>query len=302
MTSLVPDDVPVLTDGVVTLRAHRPDDVDAVLEQCADPVSQRWTTVPVPYPRERRRRLRHRPWSPRPGRRAAGSSRSRPPTTTARRGSAAPSSSATRATGGPRSPTARTRGPGAAGSCTAPCGCCWTGGSSEQRLRTVIWWANRGNWASRRTAWRLGFSCDGTVAALAAAARRAARRLGRRAARRRRADPAERLAGRAAGRAASTWCSRPSATTTPTGSWRPAATSAPPTGSARMPSPYTLDDARRLPPRPWRALATGRAVTWAVADPGTDELARLRSTLSASSRARGARSATGRTRTPAAGA
>ena len=27
----------------------------------------------------------------------------------------------------------------------------------------MIWWANRGNWASRRTAWRLGFSCDGTL-------------------------------------------------------------------------------------------------------------------------------------------
>ena len=44
-----PDDVPVLTDGVVTLRAHRPEDADGVLEQCTDPVSQRWTTVPVPY-------------------------------------------------------------------------------------------------------------------------------------------------------------------------------------------------------------------------------------------------------------
>src|SRR3954447_16891237 len=44
-----PADVPVLTDGTVTLRAHRPDDAGAVLEQCTDPVSQRWTTVPVPY-------------------------------------------------------------------------------------------------------------------------------------------------------------------------------------------------------------------------------------------------------------
>jgi len=29
--------------------------------------------------------------------------------------------------------------------------------------RSVIWWANRGNWSSRKLAWRLGFSFDGTV-------------------------------------------------------------------------------------------------------------------------------------------
>src|SRR5690349_16606911 len=46
-----PDDVPVLTDGVVTLRAHTPDDVQGSLEQGSDPLSQQWTTVPVPYTR-----------------------------------------------------------------------------------------------------------------------------------------------------------------------------------------------------------------------------------------------------------
>jgi hypothetical protein len=34
-----PADVPVLTDGVVTLRAHRIEDAIAVFEQCTDPVS-----------------------------------------------------------------------------------------------------------------------------------------------------------------------------------------------------------------------------------------------------------------------
>ncbi len=47
-----PDDVPTLTAGDVTLRAHRPDDVDAVVEQCLDPVSVQWTTVPKGYTRE----------------------------------------------------------------------------------------------------------------------------------------------------------------------------------------------------------------------------------------------------------
>ncbi|HWM00431.1 MAG TPA: GNAT family N-acetyltransferase [Nocardioidaceae bacterium] len=47
-----PEDVPVLSDGVVTLRAHREDDVDRIIEQCNDPVSIAWTVVPVPYGRE----------------------------------------------------------------------------------------------------------------------------------------------------------------------------------------------------------------------------------------------------------
>ncbi len=47
-----PDDVPVLSDGRVTLRAHRAEDVEAVLEQCRDPLSQQYTVVPVPYTRD----------------------------------------------------------------------------------------------------------------------------------------------------------------------------------------------------------------------------------------------------------
>ena len=44
-----PDDVPVLTDGTVTLRAHQPSDVPRIVEQCNDPESLAWTTVPSPY-------------------------------------------------------------------------------------------------------------------------------------------------------------------------------------------------------------------------------------------------------------
>lgn len=44
-----PDDVPVLTDGDVTLRAHRIEDAPAIVEQCTDPISIRWTTVPLGY-------------------------------------------------------------------------------------------------------------------------------------------------------------------------------------------------------------------------------------------------------------
>jgi len=40
--------IPTLTDGTVTLRAHREDDAEGAFEQCQDPVSQQWTTVPLP--------------------------------------------------------------------------------------------------------------------------------------------------------------------------------------------------------------------------------------------------------------
>lgn len=43
--------VPVLTDGVVTLRAHLPDDVDGLVAMAADLETVRWTSIPVPYER-----------------------------------------------------------------------------------------------------------------------------------------------------------------------------------------------------------------------------------------------------------
>lgn len=52
MTSPLPEIVPELSDGVVTLRAHSPDDAAAIFEQCTDPEMQRWTNVPAGYTRE----------------------------------------------------------------------------------------------------------------------------------------------------------------------------------------------------------------------------------------------------------
>jgi len=46
-----PLNVPVLTDGVVTLRAHTPADIDRMNEMANDPDMVRWTAVPVPNPR-----------------------------------------------------------------------------------------------------------------------------------------------------------------------------------------------------------------------------------------------------------
>jgi len=44
-------DIPVLSDGVFTLRAHQLSDVDDMVAQCVDPDSIAWTSVPVPYDR-----------------------------------------------------------------------------------------------------------------------------------------------------------------------------------------------------------------------------------------------------------
>jgi RimJ/RimL family protein N-acetyltransferase len=44
-----PEDVPVLTDGVVRLRAPRLDDVAAMVEMNTDPETQQWNSVPIPY-------------------------------------------------------------------------------------------------------------------------------------------------------------------------------------------------------------------------------------------------------------
>ena len=46
---------PVLSDGVVTLRPHHDCDEAAVVEQCQDPESVRWTSAPQPYGPEQAR-------------------------------------------------------------------------------------------------------------------------------------------------------------------------------------------------------------------------------------------------------
>ena len=47
-----PGPQPVLTDGLVRLRAQTAGDLDAVVVACSDPETQRWTSVPSPYLRE----------------------------------------------------------------------------------------------------------------------------------------------------------------------------------------------------------------------------------------------------------
>ena len=47
-----PMNVPVLSDGVVTLRAHVPSDIDEMVVMANDPEMVRWTAIPVPSTRE----------------------------------------------------------------------------------------------------------------------------------------------------------------------------------------------------------------------------------------------------------
>lgn len=156
--------VPTLSDGVVTLRAHREDDVQACLEQCRDPLSQAWTTVPVPYALDDARRFvrdvmpggwaSDREW---------GFAVEAPDDDGTHRYAGTVS---LRNEGDGRAEIAYGSHPWVRGTGHMERGLRllldWGFGEGRD-LRTVIWWANDGNWASRKLAWRLGFSFDGTV-------------------------------------------------------------------------------------------------------------------------------------------
>jgi RimJ/RimL family protein N-acetyltransferase len=159
--------VPTLTDGVVTLRAHREADVDAIVEQSRDPLSRRWTKVPDPYGRDDARRFVR---DVMPGGWAAEQEW----------GFAVEATDA----GVPRyAGTISLRSEGEGRAEIAYGSHPWVRGRGVMEralqlllgwgfspardggleLDTVIWWAESGNWPSRRLAWKVGFSCDGTV-------------------------------------------------------------------------------------------------------------------------------------------
>ena len=148
---------PTLTDGTVTVRAHRDDDVTGVVEQSQDPGSIRWTTVPTPYGLADAetfvREVMPGGWTDgrwgfavEAGGRYAGTVELRDE-------------------GGGRAEVAFGSHPWARGTGTMERACRlildW--GFTEQGMRTVVWHAHVGNWASRRLAWRLGFSFGGTL-------------------------------------------------------------------------------------------------------------------------------------------
>lgn len=160
-----PDDVPTLRDDSgpvpVAIRPHRREDAQGSLEQCLDPLSRQWTTVPLEYTLDDARRfvthVMPGGWMD-----------------DAEWGFAV---EAVDATGTPRyagTISLRNEGEGRAevaygshpwvrgtGVMERALRLLLTWGFEERDLRTVIWWANRGNWASRKLSWRLGFSFEG---------------------------------------------------------------------------------------------------------------------------------------------
>ncbi|SFC73622.1 Protein N-acetyltransferase, RimJ/RimL family [Nocardioides terrae] len=152
-----PGAIPTLTDGPVTLRAHRPSDVERSVEQSVDAESVRWTTVPTPYSLDDARDYigsRARAWledtewpfAVEVDRRFGGSVE------------------------------LRNEGPGRAevafgshpdirgtGAMERALRLLLAWGFEARSLTTVIWWAHAGNWASRKLAWKVGFSFDGCV-------------------------------------------------------------------------------------------------------------------------------------------
>ncbi len=148
---------PTLTDGTVTLRAHRADDLDAVVEQSVDPDSVRWTTVPTPYTRADAEVFVQEVM---PGGWAEG-----------RWGFAVEAEGRYAGTvelrdlGGRRAEIAFGSHPWVrgTGAMERACRLLLDWGFARRDVRTVVWHAHVGNWASRRLAWKLGFSFDGTL-------------------------------------------------------------------------------------------------------------------------------------------
>ncbi len=266
-----PSGVPVLTDGVVTLRAHREDDVPGLLEQATDPVSIEWTTVPVPSSLDSSRdyatRIIPAGWD-------AGSSWAFAVEALDEHGTGRFAGTVELRPHGERRaeiaygahPWARGRGV-----MERACRLLLDWGFDERRLETVIWWANRGNWASRRLAWRLGFSCDGTLqrwlpqrGALLDAW---VGTLGSSHARMPRSPwlDVPRVAGRHV-------VLRPHATGDIGRIVQACSDERTAYWLRGLPQPYTRSDAEAYVAQCHERAADGSAVRWAVADPDTDEL------------------------------
>jgi RimJ/RimL family protein N-acetyltransferase len=152
--------VPTLTDGTVVLRAHRESDVQGVVEQCQDPLSQRWTQVPLTYSAQDARRfvteVMPRGW-------ADGTSCGFAVEVDGRFAGTVE----LRDEGLGRWEVAFGSHPWVrgTGAMRRAVGLLVDWGFADRQAQVVVWRANRGNWASRKLAWRLGFRFEGTIRA-----------------------------------------------------------------------------------------------------------------------------------------
>lgn len=149
---------PTLSNGTVTIRELTEDDVQGCYEQCIDPQSIQWTQVPSPYSRADARDfcLRFAPEAWADGSQWIFAVAS---------GGRYAGNIALRDEGHGRAEVAFGAHPAArgTGAMEAALRLLLEWGFTTQRLRTVIWRANVGNWASRNLAWRLGFTLDGVL-------------------------------------------------------------------------------------------------------------------------------------------
>jgi RimJ/RimL family protein N-acetyltransferase len=257
---------PTLTDGVVTLRAHRAEDVPRMVEQCQDPVSIAWTTVPVPYAASDAEEfgLHVLP--------AAWADGSEWGFAVEFEGRYAGTISL-RDEGPGRAEIAYGSHPDVRGTGTMlrALRLLVDWGFSELDLETIVWQAFTGNWPSRKLAWRLGVTVEGTLR----------RYLPQRGARRDawigtllKDDPRE---------PRSTWLDVPEligdgfrlrpvregdAPRIHEGTAEPATEH----WLGHKPAPYTLADAQWYVERRRELAATGECVTWAIADPDDDRI------------------------------
>jgi RimJ/RimL family protein N-acetyltransferase len=160
-----PHDVPTLSDGDgqdrVSIRAHRPEDATGSLEQCHDPLSRQWTTVPLEYTLDDAKRFVTQAM---PGGWATDEEWGF--AVEAVDDAGVPRYGGTislRNHGDRRAELAYGSHPWVRGRGVMERALrlllAW--GFEERGIETVIWWANRGNWASRKLAWRLGFTFEG---------------------------------------------------------------------------------------------------------------------------------------------
>jgi RimJ/RimL family protein N-acetyltransferase len=258
---------PTLTDGTVTLRAHREDDIEGCYEQCQDPVSQHWTSVPVPYSRDDARTFVTEVV---PAGWADDSAWAFAVEVDGQFGGTVE----LRDEGHGRAEIAfgshpRVRGTGAI---ERACRLLLDWGFTDRALQVVRWRAYVGNWPSRKLAWRLGFTFDGILR----------RRLVHR------------------GELRDAWIGSllPDDERTPRGRWfevpvldadsvrlRPWRDSDIPRiveacsdertqqWLGTLPDPYTEESARQYLAGLDRGRATGRGAGWAVVDPTDDDVA-----------------------------
>ena len=155
---LFPHDVPVLTDGVVTLRAHTINDLPRVVEQCRDAESLAWTTVPTPYDE-----TDGRDWLTRtiPSAWADDATYAFAIEVDGRFGGTVD----LRMKGGGEGELGFGLHPDVrgAGAMRRALDLLLDWGFESQGLEVVTWKAFVGNWASRRTVWNLGFTFGATV-------------------------------------------------------------------------------------------------------------------------------------------